>query len=458
MQILYLLKRNYKFFIPFLPILALFVLYPIPPIADCIGHVAFSIVPTGAEEFYINNFGISYRALHWILKLPQLIFGNNYSIVSAFGMIFMFSILLSVPAVYIKLKKGPTLFIIGFLVAPTLFLLDAKLFLWGTFPSALGAWLSILFILIYNNIDDRISKKNLVKRNIIFNIILLLIILFAHPISILYLGFGLGLIILKILFTKSSRKFCRLIYIAVIGIFLFIIMLVESHVLDGQGDGSLKILWGDHNFWERIMQIINGSLYEFKQFFPDTDYIISGLGAKLFISFMSLLPFIALISQSIIIYLLRKRKEDTSFSLLIFGLLLISCIMLITIPNNYQYLGQWSEREVLFILPLILIVFSEFILLFKKYFNSKKVLSVFIGLFFLLNTGAVYAHLNMYSKAQNIKITADKIAIELANGVEEYKKSINYSGIVLIEYTVTSIGKPDWFAYRLIPFLFLINE
>ena len=164
MKFLHFIKKNGQYLIPTLPIIALFILYPIPPIVDYIGHLSFSLIPTGAEEFYTNRFSITHQTLHWILKLPQIITGPNFSIISAWGMIFMFFTLLTIPAIYTKMRKGPALLATGLLTPPAFFLLHSKALLWGIFPFALAAWLSCLFILFYNYFDCCLVEKRKSKK------------------------------------------------------------------------------------------------------------------------------------------------------------------------------------------------------------------------------------------------------------------------------------------------------
>ncbi len=131
--------------------------------------------------------------------------------------------------------------------------------------------------------------------------------------------------------------------------------------------------------------------------------------------------------------------------------------MLITIPHKYDTLTIWPERHLIFIIPLILIVISEFIILLQKQLTSTKILSVILGLFFLLSTGTAYIHSDIYEKAQNIKITADEMAPKIVAEVNEYRSTTNYNGTVLISYSATTFNS-QWFSYRLIPYILMTNK
>ena len=95
-----------QFASPFLPIVVLFCVYPIPPITDVIPHIAFTLMPTFApDDFYITTSGITYRTFDLTARLLHWIVGADLHRICAAVMLLTYGLLCSAPVLFVYFSR-----------------------------------------------------------------------------------------------------------------------------------------------------------------------------------------------------------------------------------------------------------------------------------------------------------------------------------------------------------------
>ena len=422
--------------LPFVPVVGLFVSFPIPPIVDLMGHVALSLAPTGYEgQFYIHRFGVTYQTFDVILHLAQVVVGQNFGALCAFAMLLMIATLLVAPASFARLRGSCALVMAAILIGPAFLITHSQLFVWGIFPYILAAWLSPLAVFALLRADIELVANDRIGGYVVGGVALALLAAVTHPIGIVYTGIGMTWLIFRIMFVRAGWK-RRVVIWGGLSLTLILVIVTASVLL--KRAGSLSMLVGVEDLQARIKWLVEGGPYNTFMLVLSTDYF--GPRWAWYRALLSLLPFICLAGEVALCTLRWKRGMLEPYSALLLALLFSACALVLVAPESFDELSWLPSRHMIFTHPLTLMVMADFILIWREHLRRFLLPAAVISLV------AIGLYIAPYREAQDFQTVAAAAALNLEHSVEQARLKGELSqSPVLVSYIPSNMGRTAWF-------------
>lgn len=462
---------NHKFellcaFLSIVPIFILFFIFPIPPVVDVLGFIAFSLTPTGNNQLYLNGDGLTYQTFHILLKSIATFLGPHFTTLCIISMITMFSLLLIIPLIKAFFANEKPVFVLIILPGFAFLIMHSLLFIWGVFPTILAGWLAILAAFVFLHCDVKLSRTwN--KHDflwLITGIVLAFLSVYAHPLGFLIFFLGFNFLIVRLCIEKNNR-FKRLLLLVSVNllfsIYLFFtyMSIMSDYGVTNLSNNPMHYLNLSINFFsDRFALLFGGGGYNSSILFPQSFPIFNIIGLK---TILTLLPFICILIEILFILQIRKTKHNENpYNLMNLFLLCLLSVGIFIAPLNYNngpaIISMLPLRLLAISSPLCLNTFSRMGTFFTIKSHNHNNYYALLGP--IISILIISSFIGTYSQSQEIVSTSEISSNLIEKNVDLIRVNIGQTNSSTIITPIPSQFGQNNFQFRTIPFLLLYDK